>query len=188
MRLGAVVLAAGQSRRFGVANKLLHVVDGEPLLARVLAAFEGLDLAEVVVVTGYQANRIEPLLEGRKLRSVFNASFEEGMGSSLACGVRSLEDAGLDGLLLSLGDLPRLKRQHVARVIQAFQRKGGEAIVQPRFQGVRGHPVCFPKRCLESLKALSGDQGAREVLATEGDSVVFLDMDDDACVRDMDTP
>ncbi len=186
MKLGAVVLAAGSSKRFGPRNKLLHAVEGVPLLCRVLDAFEGIGLEGLVVVTGHESERVDKLLGARGIRSVFNPNYKEGVGTSLASGVQSLQGMGLEGVLVGLGDLPGLKREHVASVRAAFMQAGGNAIVQPCFDGKRGHPVCFPARCFDPLLALKGDKGARELIAQEGDRVILVPLESDGCVRDLD--
>lgn len=184
MKLAAVILAAGQSKRFGKGNKLLYEIDGTSLVHRVLQAFEEVGLVETLVVLGHEARAISEALVDKNVKTVTNPEFEEGMGSSLAVGTRALEGLNLDGVLVCVGDLPDLKSTHVAMVIERFEEAFAEAIVVPRFQGTRGHPVCFPARCLPELAQLSGDQGARKLIAKE--KVVFLEMPDVACIRDMD--
>lgn len=187
MRLGAIILAAGSSKRFGRTNKLLHRINGVPLLVKVLGGFERLELDELLVVTGHQSQLVENILGGVKVRTVFNPEYELGMGTSLACGVRSLRSARLDGLLVCLGDLPGLREEHVVQVINAFREAKGTAIVQPCFSGKRGHPVCFPNRYFEQLEKLTDDQGARDILAAEHEGLVFVEMEDDGCIKDLDT-
>lgn len=187
MRLGAVVLAAGKSTRFGKDNKLLHLVDGEPLLHRVVRAFLDVGLVELIVVLGHEARVVQESLSRFDLRTVVNPNFEEGMGSSLSFGVKALPKKNLDGVFVCLGDLPELKSSHVEMVRDAFIAARSEQIVVPRVSGKRGHPVCFPHWCFDRLEELSGDKGARGVIESEGARVMTLEMSDDAVVRDMDT-
>ncbi|MBK1875722.1 nucleotidyltransferase family protein [Pelagicoccus mobilis] len=185
-KLATVVLAAGESKRFGSENKLLHRVEGEPLLGHVLNAVTACDFEDVVVVLGHEADSILPLLEGLPVRTVLSPNYREGMGESLRAGVEALQDADLDGLIVCLSDLPKLRPHHVEKVIDAFASNNGSSVVVPVFKGQRGHPVCFPKRLFEKLSALSGDRGARDLIRVEGERGVFLEMDDDACIRDVD--
>lgn len=186
MRLGAVILAAGQSKRFGKENKLLHAVDGEILLHRVLRAFAAARLEKLVVVLGHEAEAVGEALAEWEVQTVFNAKFTEGMGGSLACGVRGLAAECLDGLLLCVGDLPGLRAGDVERVRDAFVAEAGRSVVVPCFAGRNGHPVCFPNRLFEALGDLRGDEGARKIIAGEGDKVRRLEMPDAACIQDLD--
>ncbi len=187
MKLGAVILAAGSSTRFGNENKLLHLVDGTPLLHRVLGAFSQIELEEIVVVLGHEAECVKASLGGFDLRTVINHDYREGMGSSLSVGVKALLNGSLDGAFVCLGDLPGLTGSHVECVQSAFVSSRSERIVVPQFSRKRGHPVCFPRWSFDGLASLSGDKGARGLIQAEKDRVTVVDMPDDSCVRDMDT-
>lgn len=184
--LSAVILAAGMSRRYGKSNKLLELFGGEALVRRSLQPFLGLGLKELVVVLGYEGDRVGTVLRGLPVRLVVNPEFAEGMGSSLAFGVKALRGDGLDGCLVSLGDLGELREEEVRKVCSTFYEEGGERVVVPTFEGQRGHPVCFPQSCFEGLRRLTGDRGAKGLVEGNG-GVRFLDMCRDGCIRDRDT-
>ncbi len=187
MRYGAVVLAAGKSERFGRENKLLHEIDGAPLLRRVVLAFVAAGISEIVVVLGYEADAVKRCLDGLSVGTVRNADYEEGMGVSLACGASVLDQASLDGVFLCVGDLPYLSDFHIDVVRHAFEDSAGSACVVPGYQGIRGHPVCLPASYLPELKKLSGDEGARRLFSKGDSRVLFVELPDDGCIRDMDS-
>lgn len=186
-RLSAVVLAAGQSKRFGLENKLLHEVDGVPLLRRVLRCFEEVGLKEVWVVLGYESEEVSRVLIGTAAKTVVNSRFEEGMGTSLACGVGALGTEDIEGFLLCLGDLPHLTGRHVEKVVEAFCSEGGHKIIVPVFEDTRGHPVCLPARYRTDLARLSGDEGAKRLIERNSSVVRFLPMPDSGCIQDLDS-
>jgi len=187
LRLAALVLAAGESKRFGEENKLLFEVSGKALLRIVVDALVELEWSELMVVLGHEAEAVEKILAGSGARCLRNPRYREGMGSTLGFGIRNLDTRAIDGVLVSLGDLPRLKNRHVTAVIEAFESCGGDRVVIPTFQGRRGHPVCFPLRMVGELSKLSGDRGARKLIDSEEPPPLLLPMSDDACIRDMDT-
>jgi len=184
----AIVLAAGSSRRMGAINKLLVKVDGETMVKRSVKPIVEAKLESVVVVTGFESQKIQSCLNEYDLRFVFNEHFMEGMGTSLAVGVESISAIEPDGLLISLGDLPYLRKESVLAVIERFCNLGGEKITIPVHKGSPGHPIVFPFRYAEELIALKGDQGARHLIRRDEDSVAIVELEDIGIVRDVDSP
>lgn len=184
-RVGALVLAAGSSRRMGSVNKLLVPIDGIPMVTRVVDRVQTV-VPEVTVVTGHQSGEVVAVLEGRDLRQVHNAEHEQGLASSLKAGIADLPKA-LDGVLVCLGDMPWVKSETMAALVDAFDPAGGAAICVPVHQGKRGNPVLWGRRYFEEILALSGDVGARELLARHDDEVVAVAVDDPSILWDVDT-
>src|SRR6266581_8144523 len=108
----------------------------------------------------------------------------EGMGTSLAAGVRAAADA--HGWLVALADMPFLRPQTIRVIAQALS--DGAAIAAPAYRGERGHPVGFARRFFDELSALHGDHGARELLAQHPDWVTLYEVDDPGVLRDIDKP
>ncbi len=187
LEIAAIVLAAGQSKRMGLANKLLMEIGGIPMARRVVSAIQASGVGKVVVVTGFESDRVEQCLIGYDIEIVWNENYEEGMGSSLAMGARALANKRFDGILVCLGDLPYLKADVINDVTRAFGEACGDNIVIPCFGGKRGHPVVFPFRYREDLEMSSGDAGARALIEREFESVVELDVADNGSIRDLDT-
>ena len=88
----AIILAAGQSRRMGPVNKLLMVVEGVPMVERVMLAIQAAGVEKIIVVTGFESDRIEERLSGYDIEFARNEKFEAGMGSSLAVGAAALAE------------------------------------------------------------------------------------------------
>ena len=108
-----------------------------------------------------------------------------GLGASLACGVAALPDA-LDGVLVLLGDMPRVRAATCRALLDAFERAPPTAALAPVHVGTRGHPVLFGVAHRPALAALTGDVGARRVLAAA--DVVPIAVDDPGILLDVDTP
>ncbi len=184
--MAAIILAAGQSRRMGAVNKLLLDVNGVPMIRGVVETLMRDEIEPVVVVTGHEYEQVEACLEGIPVQFAFNPRYEEGMGASIAVGIRSLAAGRHSGVLVCVGDLPNLNSSVVAKLVNAFQAERGQRIVAPVFQGKRGHPVLFPIGYSEKLKQLRGDVGARDLLRQDAQLVVELETEDDGVTRDWD--
>lgn len=186
-RVGALVLAAGLSRRMNGANKLLAELGGRAVVACAVDAVLASRARPVVVVTGHEAERVRAALAGRDVRFAHNAAFGAGLSTSLRAGLAAL-GGELDAALVCLADMPRVRAAHVDALIAAFEASGGRAIAAPRFEGRRGNPVLWPARFLPALAALPGDAGARALLDAHAGEVCYVPVADAGVVLDVDTP
>ncbi len=183
----AIVLAAGQSRRMGEANKLLAPIDGLAMVAHVVDAVLASRADTVLVVTGHEAAAVRTALAGRPVRFVDNPAYAAGLSTSLQAGLAALPE-NCAGVLIALGDMPKVGRAEIDRLIAAFNPNEGRSICVPTVRGKRGNPVLFAARFVPEMAALSGDVGARRLLAGHSDEVCEIDMDDGATLLDIDTP
>ena len=181
-----ILLAAGSSRRFGQGtSKLLHALDGKPLIRWAAEALDAVAPDEIVVVVPPFAGRIRESLHGLRVRFVENRRAEEGMGASIATGVAALDDRA-EAALLTLADVPFGPALVLPAVVQRY-RRGEAAIVAPRYRGgVPGHPVLFAREVFPELTALQGDRGARDVIERDPARRDILEVDADA-PADVDT-
>jgi molybdenum cofactor cytidylyltransferase len=178
----AILLAAGAGKRFGSQKLLARLPDGRYVVeaaAKNLLAGAG----HVIAVTGHD-DRLMKVLDDCGCQVVVNADAEAGMGTSIACGVRTSADAA--GWLIALGDMPFIRSETIASVLNALD--GATSIVIPTFGGQRGQPVAFAGVFGRDLIALQGDSGARSVVAAHADRVKLLPVDDAGVVQDIDTP
>lgn len=201
-RLAALVLAAGQSRRMGEArNKLLEPVGGKPLVAHPVDVLVEAGLTEILVITGFEAERIESALADRPVECWRHADWQRGMASSVSAGIRRLTGGPSDplGVFVVLGDLPRLRSADVRQLSEAFQAEGDaskaeSAIVVPVAEGRRGHPVLFGCAHFEALQILPGpkpggeDRGARSLLEARPECVRTVEVGHEGPLVDVDTP
>lgn len=186
--IAAVVLAAGASLRMQGRDKLLEEIDGEPVLARIVAGLEASGVDQIHCVLRPEDTAREAALAGRALSFVPNPRAAEGMGTSIAAGIAAL-DRHVDAALLVLADMPEIGADEIDRVLAAFDPGENRAIVRATGpDGQPGHPVLFGRRFFESMRALEGDQGARAILAEHGDFVVDVPLSGGAAVTDLDTP
>ncbi len=186
-RVAAIVLAAGQSRRMGSDNKLLALVDGRPMVVHAVEAMRASKADPVIVVTGHEAARIRASLDEASLRLVHNPDYADGLSTSLKVGLDALPD-DVAGVLIGLGDMPRIRSAQIDRLIAAFNPFEGRAICVPTVHGKRGNPVLFATRFVAEMRQIGGDVGARHLIGAHADEVFEIEMDDDAPLLDIDTP
>ncbi len=190
--IAGLVLAAGRSTRMG-QNKLLCTWRGAPLVAHAVDAALGAGLRPVCVVTGHEQAAVAGALQGREVILKHNPDFEQGMASSLAAGLRALDALGAfaptyTGVVVMLGDMPRVRSEHVRRLLEAFEHGGRDVICVPEHAGRRGNPVLWPARDVPALCALRGDVGGRNLLEAARERVLRVAMPDDGVLIDVDSP
>ena len=186
-RIAAIVLAAGQSRRTGTINKLLAEIDGMPMAVRVLKEVSASAARPIVVVTGHEADRVSEALEGDGLTFVHNPDYADGLSTSLVAGLKPLPE-DIDGAIVCLGDMPRVKATHIDKLIAAFNPLEGRAICVPTFAGKRGNPVLWGAQFFEEMQNVSGDVGARHLIGAHSELIAEVPIDDDGVLVDVDTP
>ncbi|MGZ0187484.1 MAG: NTP transferase domain-containing protein [Alphaproteobacteria bacterium] len=185
--VAAMVLAAGQSRRMGVANKLLEPVAGKAMVARAVEAALAADVASVTVITGHESERIQQELAAYDLRFVHNPNFAIGLSASLQAAAKAAPDSA-DAIVILLGDMPGVTAAHIDNLIAAFNPLEGRAIVVPTRDGKRGNPVLWAARFLPEMADLKGDVGAKPLIGPNEDVLVEVEMGDSAILVDVDTP
>lgn len=184
--IAAILLAAGTSSRMGQNKLLIEVEEGRPIVAHVADAAIEAGLKPVIVVSGHEADLVHRALEGRAVTFAHNPNYRDGLAGSLKTGLAALP-ADVDGALICLGDMPGVSANHIGRIVSAFDPEQGAAICVPTWQEKRGNPVLFARSFFADMMALSGDVGARGLIAANPGSVREVPMDDDAVVTDLDT-
>lgn len=165
--IAAVVLAAGSGSRFGDTAKQLAELDGIPLLEHALRAVEAVPaIARIVVVLGARAEEIRAGVDFGEAEVVVCEGWAEGQAASLRCGIDAVADA--DAAVLTLGDMPRITPQVIARFADLAAAHGARARARAVYDGMPGHPVLLGRDHFEQIAALRGDVGAREVLKAIG--------------------
>lgn len=188
LRVGAVLLAAGEGSRLGGVPKCLLRLQGVPLINRHLIALSGGGIDEVVVVTGYHHADIEPAVETFPVTVVRNPNPEAGQQSSVRLGLETL-GTKFDVILIVLADQPLLGSAELTELIAAFKRRPpGAAIVYPEVKGQRGNPVVFSGEVIADLLATNQKIGCRKFIDDNPLLVHKHLTDNDRFILDIDTP
>jgi molybdenum cofactor cytidylyltransferase len=182
--IAAVILAAGSGSRFGGAKQLAEL-DGIPLLEHALRAVEAVPAIErIVVVLGARAQEIRAGVDFGLAEPVVCADWAEGQAASLRCGIEAV--AGAEAAVLTLGDMPRITPQVIARFAEIAAEHGAVARARAVYDGAPGHPVVLGSAYFAQIAALRGDVGARDVLKAIG--AVAIECSQLCSAADVDTP
>jgi len=184
-RVAGIVLAAGRSSRMAPRNKLVELIEGEPVVRRVAAVAVTSDASPIVVVTGHDAAAVENALRGLDVTITFNPGYGDGLSASLRAGLRALPP-NVDGALVLLGDMPNVEAATLRSLIAVFT--GAEAICVPVHQGRRGNPVLWGSRWFAEMMEISGDIGAKSLMARHNARVIEVEVATNSIFADVDTP
>ncbi|MGU3400041.1 NTP transferase domain-containing protein [Brucellaceae bacterium D45D] len=186
MKIEAIILAAGSSRRMGAANKLMARFGDAALISRIAERALSSKASAVSVVLGHQAEQVATNLAPLAISPLYNADHASGMASSLRAGIEAVSP-DMAGALILLGDMPAVEIEHIDRLITRFQEADGKAIVRATSNGERGNPVILPRSIFAAVSNLKGDVGARRLIEDSGLDILDVEIGPAALI-DVDTP
>lgn len=187
-RVGAVILAAGMSRRMGQA-KLVLPYKGSTVIGTVLAALNAAGVSPLIAVTGGANEEVEAEI----MRLTFDVLVTRNpepdqteMMDSLCLGMKHLPEF-LDAFLIVLGDQPQIQQEIVARMVQEF-RDSHQPLIIPSYKMRRGHPWLIGRDLWAALRGMQPQQTMRDFLNQNSDRINYLDVDTNSILEDIDTP
>lgn len=186
----AIVLAAGASRRMGAENKLFLPFGKQTLLETTLSHIEAAGLGEILVVVGYEKERVYELLKNKPFKMVENPDYARGMTTSIQAGIAEARPDS-EGFMICLSDMPLIAAAaylELAEIFAAALASDPAAIVQPQYKGQPGNPVLFSGRYRHDLLALQYPEGAKPLVAANREHLVRAEMHTEAILLDADTP
>jgi molybdenum cofactor cytidylyltransferase len=184
-QIACAILAAGAGTRFG-GQKLATPFAGKPLVQwAVDAACASRATACGIVLADDGRDEIVATVDLRRCAELRNAHAREGIASSIRCAARAFED--YDGLLLALGDRPRVITADLDELIAAFSRDPSKMYAL-RCEEVWGAPMLFGREHLPALAALTGDEGAKRYALSKPERVVKVDARRADAFADIDLP
>ncbi len=186
-KIAGLVLAAGRSSRMAPRNKLLELIGDKAIVARVVETACAAGVYPLVVVTGFEAERVADTVRDMKVEIAHNPHFGEGMSTSLQAGLRALP-ADTDGALILLGDMPWVERRDLETLIATFANSDARAICVPVRRGKAGNPVLWGAGYFSEMMRLTGDKGAKQLLARHREKVIEVPASSDGIFSDIDTP
>lgn len=200
MKIAMIMLAAGNSRRFG-SNKLLYPVDGVPMyrhvfdkLMQVREYFTDRLSAEkpaerkvlveelsVTVVTQYE--EIYEYVCGRGAQALYNPKPDMGISSSVKIGLNANQNA--DAVLFCVADQPWLRMETIEALIKTAIASG-KGIACVSCDGSMGNPCLFKRKYFKELLALEGDKGGKKVIRAHREDTAVVEISDTRELLDMD--
>jgi molybdenum cofactor cytidylyltransferase len=190
LRVVAILLAAGSARRFG-SDKLRHTLPHDvPIAIQAARNLKAVFGNSVLAVIRPGAMELAGLFDKEGCQVTVCERADEGMGASLACGIRAANAANAagpaDAYVVALGDMPFIRASTIEAVRDALA--GGAALAAPYFRARRGHPVGLSGRFRAELESLRGDEGAKTLLAAHADKLIKIPVGDPGAIRDIDNP
>ncbi|MFT4743311.1 MAG: molybdenum cofactor cytidylyltransferase [Yoonia sp.] len=183
---GAIILAAGLSRRMKERNKLLLPIDGKPMVRHVVETYLAAVDGQVCVVTGFEAHRIEVALAGLRIQFIHNADFEAGQPFSVRAGLLSAPD--LQHVLIGLGDQPQLTKADLRALIAAHLAGDFHKISIPYQDAVRGNPIVVPAAMRARLLADQANPGCGKFTRAHPELAQHIPLTQAGFFNDIDTP
>ena len=170
LRIGAVLLAAGEGRRMGGVVKGLIRLQGVPLLRRQLIALSGAGVDEVVVVTGHAQDAVEKEVLGFSVTLAHNEAFAQGQESSVRFGLAQL-NGPFDAIFIMPSDQPLIAADDLIELIGAFKKRAAGHIVVPMVDGQRGNPILLDDDARGRILASGTNLGCRHLIEREPELV-----------------
>ncbi len=186
MLVSALVLAAGKSSRMAHHHKLLLPWENKAMVVHTVDHLLQAQVAEVVVVLGYNADAVRVALSARPVRFVFNENFAEGISTSIKAGLAACQKNS-HAFLICLADQPLVAPGEINQLIKCLQQTSSSSIAVPTYNGQRGNPVLFKQCHLAEMNELIGDSGCKTLIRQHEHEVLEVTMPSDHVLRDVDT-
>jgi molybdenum cofactor cytidylyltransferase len=186
LRIGAVLLAAGEGRRMGGVAKPLIRLQGVPLINRQLVALSGAGIDDVVVVTGYARQAIEEQLRSYVVTLAHNDAHGAGQQGSVRVGLTALSGA-FDAVIIMPTDQPLIGAGDLIELIGAFKKRSAGHIVVPVVNGQRGNPIVLDDQALAQILASDTNLGCRHLIERQPELVHAYETTNTRFVADLDT-
>ena len=159
-----ILLAAGESKRFGDKNKLSEIMNGKPIINHILdTLIEIFDPSELIVIVGHEQNIIRNLIFNKDIKILENKNYKKGIGTSIALGVNNL-NANIDGVMIIPADMPHINSKDLINLEKKFMELSCLKVVIPEYNYRLGNPVILPRNYFKTLKSLKDDFGARSLI------------------------
>jgi molybdenum cofactor cytidylyltransferase len=170
LRIGAVLLAAGEGRRMGGVAKPLIRLQGVPLISRQLVALSGAGVDEVVVVTGHARHAVEEQVRSFVVTLAHNEAHADGQQGSVRVGLAALSGP-FDAVIVMPADQPLIGASDLTELIGAFKKRPSGHVVVPVVNGERGNPIILDDVALAQILASDTNLGCRHLIEQQPELV-----------------
>ena len=184
--ISAIVLAAGKSARMGKVNKMLLPYKASIVIGTVVAALVNSLVDEIIIVENQDASIAEHLDNNAKVKFVINKDADQGLTSSIQCGVKTASNNST-GYLICLGDMPLITNIDYNLLINKLLSINHKVILMPIHNKKRGNPVLFSASFKEDILLLQDNSGCKPVVTANNDFVTEVPFPNNNCHVDIDT-
>ena len=186
LRIGAVLLAAGEGRRMGGVSKPLIRLQGVPLIRRHLVALSGAGVDEVVVVTGHAREAVEAQVLGFPVTLAHNSAYADGQQGSVRVGLAALSGS-FDAVFVALADQAMIGAGDLTELIGAFKKRPAGHVVVPVVAGERGNPIVLDEVAHAQILASDANLACRHLMERQPELVHVHETANTRFVVDLDT-
>ena len=186
LRIGAVLLAAGEGVRMGGVAKSLIRLQGVPLINRQLIALSGAGVDEVVVVTGHARDAVEAQVQRFPVTLAYNPNYTLGQQSSVRVGLAAL-NGNFDAIFILLADQPLLGSGDLTELIAAFKKRLNGNVLVPVVNGQRGNPIVLDAIARADILASDTNLGCRHLIERQPELVFVHNTSNTRFITDLDT-
>ena len=184
MKVAAILLAAGQSKRMGAFKPLLPFGE-KTVIECCIDYLQSGGVETIVVVLCHRAEAIREKLKGMQVRFALNPDPDSEMSASIACGVRELP-ANCQATLIAPTDYPAIPSDVVAALINSWRTRAAK-LLAPKYEGGGGHPVLVDLCFRDQLLSLDPQRGLRSLFDEHREQVLRVPVDSPFIARDIDT-
>lgn len=189
IKTGAIILAAGMSKRMGTP-KLLLPLNGAPIIYHSIALALQEKLYPIVIIAGQYIEEIRNVMKDcPEITFLYNPDYQSGIASSLKLGIGALCNQ-VDAAMIFLGDQPFVHEQVIRSIRTEYEKDKdkGISIVRPRYAGQQGHPILFDSDLFGHFATIEGDEGGRSIISSHKDYLKLIDFSEHLWGMDIDTP
>lgn len=185
--IGAIVLAAGQSRRAGVAKLLVEGADGLPMFMRCVNAAIASNAKPVFVITGYRHEELEEWLQKLDVNVIYNPAYETGVRTSIQLGLKAMPSA-CDGAILLPADMPEITSAELNKLINKVDTSLPKFVNFLTHKGVKSNPVLWSKSLYDKADLVPENAAFRVVFAEHADYSHAIEIKDSRILQDLNFP
>jgi molybdenum cofactor cytidylyltransferase len=184
--LSAIVLAAGSSQRMGNMNKLLLTCKGKTIIETTLENILAAQVEEVIVVTGYEAEKVKDVIKNLPVTIIYNKDHAKGMTTSIQSGIERAKESGY---MICLADMFMITREEYGILKKAFEKNfssNPKYIYVPRYNNEKGNPVIFSPYYKDAILEHKEMEGCKVIVQTNKENIFWVDMPGDNVLQDLD--
>ncbi len=192
--ISSILLAAGTSSRMEGENKLIKEINGMPLIKHSIKNMLGSAIDEIIVVLGHDKSLIENIIEkNKKIKFIYNDNYKTGISSSIKKGLNNISER-TEAFFICLGDMPNVNQNIYNKLIKTRYNYNKKIIPEkkkeifiPFFEKKEGNPVLFSKFMKEKILNIDGDFGAKKIIESNKNKILYVPIKSSGVVLDFDT-
>ena len=182
--ISAIILAAGESKRMTLGNKLLLRKNNVPLIKITFENIKASKVDNISIVLGKNLESIKNIISDQNVNFLKNNDYQNGISTSIKKGIENLNPASC-GVLICLGDMPLIKTDTYNEIIDAFYKSNNQSII-PYFKKKRGNPILFSQLHFKELISITGDNGAKFFINEKKNEFLSISVSDEGVLFDID--